>query len=54
MDIGTRLTYVVRCFRMWKKVDSLYKYKAQGFSKTFVVVHHHVCKDLLSQKCGDC
>ncbi len=50
MDIGTKLTYVVRCFRMWKEVDSLYKYKAQGFWKTFVVVHHHVCKDLLSQK----
>ncbi len=49
-DIGIKLTCVVKCFCMWKEAYSLCKYKAQGFQETYVVVPHHVSKDLLSQE----
>jgi hypothetical protein len=38
---------------MWKQTYTLCKYKAQALQETFVVIHHHVCKDLLSKKSDD-
>ncbi len=52
-DIGTRLTCVVKRFRMWKEAYSLSKYKAQDFQETYVVVLHHVSKDCWVKKCDD-
>ncbi len=49
-DIDKRLTYINRCFHMWKEAYTLCKYEAQSLQETIVVVHYHVCKDWSSQK----
>jgi hypothetical protein len=48
-DVCATLTYVTKCFHMKIEVCNLCKYKAQGPLETFVVLHQHFCKGLLSQ-----
>jgi len=48
--IGATLILIARCFCMWKDAYTLCKFNPQGFQKTFVLIHHHVYKNLLSRK----
>jgi hypothetical protein len=47
--IGTILIYVTKKFHMRMEGYNLCKYKTQGLSETFVMLHHHSCKGLLTQ-----
>jgi len=48
--ISVRLKFLTRYSHKWTKTCSLYKYIGPKFQENFVVVHHAICKDLITQK----